>query len=130
VFRPASRETLAAFAQPASAVRAALALAASKRPAELGFGLRVAVHAGRCLAMTRAGGVEYFGETLERTVALLAVSRPGHVAVSHAVEEDTAALAVMHDPEVARLAAVTQTGPYGGRRVIQLVVNENPAASG
>jgi hypothetical protein len=129
VFRQSYERTLAAFARPASALRAALAVAASGRPAELGCALRVAVHAGRCLALTTgarrapAGApIEYFGETIERTAALLPESRPGSVAVSQAIEEDPAALAAMHEPPVARRVAVTQGGPYGGRRVIRLVV--------
>jgi hypothetical protein len=129
VFRPGLEQTLAAFPQPAAALRAATAVAASTRPLELGRRLRAAVHAGRCLALTRGGKVDYFGETVDRVTALLSESRPDRIAVSQAIEEDPAALSAMHHPPVTRRVVVAQTGAYGGRRVIQLVVGDGPGAS-
>jgi serine/threonine protein kinase/class 3 adenylate cyclase len=119
VFRAAFDATLAAFSSPAAAVRAAIALAAAER-AGGPFQVRVSVHAGRCIAVSRGARIEYFGETIERTVAQLADAPAGSVAVSSAVDDEPAALAAMQAPGVERKVGTSRSGEYAGRRVTQL----------
>jgi len=119
VYRSSLDAIVAAFPAAAPAVRAALAIVASAR----GGGplpVRVAVHAGRCIAVTRGARLEYFGETIERTMALLADGSAGTVAVSSAVDDDPAALFAMQVPGVDRKVGTSRAGEYGGRRVTRL----------
>lgn len=111
--------TLCAFSSSAAAVRAAIAIS-FPGPAEASLPARVAVHAGRCIAVSRGARVEYFGETIERTTALLADARAGVAAVSSAVDDEPSALAAMLAPGLARTVGTTRAGEYGGRRVTWL----------
>ena len=111
--------TLCAFSSSAAAVRAAIAIS-FPGPAEASLPARVAVHAGRCIAVSRGARVEYFGETIERTTALLADARAGVTAVSSAVDDEPSALAAMLAPGLARTVGTTRAGEYGGRRVTWL----------
>ncbi len=115
---------LCAFSSSAGGVRAALSVSTSVAEAagsiEKSLPVRIAVHAGRCIAVSRGARLEYFGETIERTNALLADARVGVVAVSSAVDDDPAALAAMVVPGVARTVGTTRAGEYGGRRVTWL----------
>ncbi len=111
--------TLCAFSSSAAAVRAAIAIN-GRGAGEAWLPARVAVHAGRCIAVARGARVEYFGETIERTTALLADARAGVVAVSSAVDDEPAALAAMLAPGLSRTVGTTRAGEYGGRRVTWL----------
>ena len=81
--------SVAAFAHPQRAVQAGIGLlrAAQRRrgTAHGSVRVRLAVHEGRCLALTRGARLEYFGETLHRGVSLLEDSRPGSIAISSSV---------------------------------------------
>lgn len=120
VFRAGFELTLAAFSGAAAAVRAAIAIAKVAREAEAPLGVRVAVHAGRCIAVSRGARTDYFGETLERVVALLGDANAGVVAVSSAVDDEPAALRAMLSPGVERRVVSSRAGDYGGRRVTRL----------
>ena len=82
--------------------------------------VRIAVHAGRCIAVARGARVEYFGETIERTVALLADARGASIAVSSAVDDEPAAFEAMQAPGVERKIGTSRGGEYAGRRVTHL----------
>ncbi len=120
VFRAGFDLILIAFANAASAVRAALVVGALATPEALP--VRVAVHAGRCIAVTRAARMELFGETVERVVALLADAYPGTLAVSSAVDDDPAALRATHADNVERKVSTSRPGDYGGRRIAHLTI--------
>jgi len=120
VFRSSFDATMAAFSSAAAAMRAALALAAKGRAMEDGIGVRIAVHAGRCIAVARGAHMEYFGETIERTYALLSDVRAGAVAVSPAVDDEPAALAAMQVPGMERRVGTSRHAEYAGRRVTRL----------
>lgn len=119
VYRSSFDGVVAAFSAAAPAVRAALAIAAAAGT-EGPLPVRVAVHSGRCIAVARGARLEYFGETLERTMALLGDGSAGTVAVSSAVDDDPAALFAMQVPGVERKVGTSRAGEYGGRRVTRL----------
>lgn len=112
---------LAAFSATAPAVRAALALAEEHRE-QGALAVRVAVHAGRCIAVSLGTRTEYFGETVERARALLGDAIAGTVAASSAVDDDPAALMAMQVPGVDRTVGTSRAGHYGGRRVVRLAL--------
>ncbi|MBX3264125.1 MAG: protein kinase [Labilithrix sp.] len=108
------------FATTLRAVRAALAL--QRRVVETGFGppIAIAVHDGRCIALTRAGKPEFFGETLHRGEALLRDCPAGGIALSPSVMADRAAAVAVHESGLSVAVDRTQDGPYAGRRVTRL----------
>jgi serine/threonine protein kinase len=110
---------LAAFPAAAPAVRAALSIAGAARSSGP-LPVRVAVHAGRCIAVSRGARLDYFGETIERTTALLNDGSAGSVVVSSGVDDDPAALFAMQVPDVERKVGTSRAGEYGGRRVTRL----------
>ena len=70
-----------AFSSDAQAMRAALAM---RTMLDLGFpaGVAVAVHTGGCISTSRAGRLEFFGETLQRGEALVDACPTGAISVS------------------------------------------------
>jgi class 3 adenylate cyclase len=116
---------LCAFSSSAGAVRAAFTVMSSLAEEGGSFEkktlpVRIAVHAGRCIAVSRGARIEYFGETIERTTGLLADARAGVVAVSSAVDDEPAALAAMLATGVTRTVGTSRAGEFGGRRVTWL----------
>ncbi len=107
---------VAAFSSPLRAVRAALKLrdAAGDAP------VRVGIHGGQCLALTRDERIEYFGETLHRAVWLGQAAQAGEIVLSQGVADDAdVARALASDGAEARVTKAT-AGPYAGRRVVTL----------
>lgn len=107
----------AAFTSTLPAVRAALAVARGAGTAAPDVVVRIAVHEGRCLALTRGDAVEYFGQTLHRGIALLRDAPPGGLALSTAVSAERAVMVMM--VEGGHLVRVQESSDvaYGGRRV-------------
>ncbi len=113
---------LCVFSSPASAVRAAIAIASA--PVEAGeLGVRVAAHAGRCIAVSRGSRIEYFGETIERAAALLGEASRGVVALSGSFDEDPASVSAMLAPGLERSVGTTSGGDYSGRRFTRLTIS-------
>lgn len=110
-----------AFSTSLRAVRAALSL--RKCIAETSFTspVAMAVHDGRCIALTRAGKPEFFGETLHRGQSLLLDCPPGAIALSASVTSDRAVAVAVHESKLSVAVATTKEGPYAGRRVTVLL---------
>lgn len=82
--------------------------------------VRVALHGGKCLALTRESRIDYFGETLHRALWLATAAEPREAILSHAVAGDRdIAVALAAEDIEARVVEAT-AGPYGGRRVVRV----------
>lgn len=109
---------MAAFALPADAVRAALAMQDRLPSLNTGAGpplaLKIGVHAGPCIAVTMNERLDYFGSTVNLASRLQGESRGGDVVVS-------AGLAA--EPEVAAALAgrVVETGRTALRGLAEAV---------
>lgn len=112
----AFNRSLAAFPASGLAASAALAVQQAARVDRPGS-TRAAVHEGRCIAVTRGGRIDYFGETIERGAALLELSPPGGVALSSVSVDDRAAAAALHRAGVTRDVILPDAGPFKGQRV-------------
>ena len=78
---PSSLELMVvAFPSATRALRAALALRKHVDAAKLAAPVAIAAHDGRCIALTRDGKAEFFGETLHRGQVLLGDCPPGGLA--------------------------------------------------
>jgi serine/threonine protein kinase len=120
---PASLDAhMAAFNTSESAVAAAIALA--RASAELGEPLRIAVHDGQCIALTRSGRTEYFGKTLHRGMALLEEAPVGGVALSAAVASERSVAEALSSAGVNQEVALTAEGSYKGTRIIRLALQQ------
>ena len=90
---PGPLETLvAAFPSGSRALGAAVGLFA--RAGELPA--RAAIHGGRCLALTREAHIEYFGETLHRTLWLASAAEPRGLVLSQMAAGDRELVAALH----------------------------------
>ena len=114
--------SVAAFPHPQRAVQAGIGvLRAARKKMGTAHGavrVRLAVHEGRCLALTRGARVEYFGETMHRGVSLLEDSRPGCMAISSSVASDRRVASRIHAASLVTSIALSTHGPYQGRRVM------------
>jgi class 3 adenylate cyclase len=89
---------MAAFSDPADAVRAALAIqgnvAAFNRAhalgAEDGLVIKLGLHAGSCIVVTLNGRLDYFGSTANLAARLEGESRGGDIVISQALADDPA----------------------------------------
>jgi class 3 adenylate cyclase len=91
---------MAAFHDPADAVRAALAIqdgvaAFNAGRADAGIVLKLGLHAGSCIAVTAADVLDYFGSTVNTASRLEHQCAGGEVLISDAVLEDAAAAAAI-----------------------------------
>ncbi|MBK8253792.1 MAG: hypothetical protein IPK82_14145 [Polyangiaceae bacterium] len=120
VFRNGLEGTLIAFSTPAAAVRTALSLIQQVK-SQLPFTVRAAVHCGQCILVSRGAQVEYFGETIEQTWALLADAAPNNIVVSSAVDSDSAALSATLSGGFERRVAHSISTEYAGRRITRLI---------
>jgi class 3 adenylate cyclase len=121
---PSSMSVLViAFPSSIRALRAALALRARMNALATRFPapIAVAVHDGRCIALTRGGKPEFFGETLHRGAALLQDCPPNGIALSASVMSDHAVAVAVHESALSVVVDKTQEGPYAGRRVTLLL---------
>lgn len=114
---PGPLETLvAAFPSGSRAVSAALALLAKRGD----LPARAAIHGGRCLALTREARIEYFGETLHRTLWLASAADPGGLVLSQVAAADRDVASTLHAERVATRIDVAAAGPYQGRRIVRV----------
>ncbi len=105
---------VAAFPAPLRAVRAALALVARSPDAPL----RVGVHGGQCLALTRDARIEYFGETLHRAFWLAQAAKTGQIVLSQQVADDDEVARTLAGARATVTVGLAGAGPYAGRRVV------------
>jgi len=102
---------MAAFEDPANAVRAALAMQrdvaafnAGHAPAEIV--VKLGLHQGSCIAVTTGGNLDYFGTTVNIAARLQGQSRGGDMVLSAAIVADPAAGRVLADTELRPESAV------------------------
>ena len=116
---PSSLDLLVvAFPSPVLALRAGLEIRRRVDEASFGAPVVMAAHDGRCIALTRGGKSEFFGETLHRGQLLLEECKPGELALSASFAADRLVAVVLHDARGARVSVETsQSGPYKGRRI-------------
>jgi class 3 adenylate cyclase len=90
---------VAAFAEAAAAVRAAVAVPDLLPPEALATGLRpgAAVHRGAALAATINDHLDYFGATVNQAMELRHLARGGEVLLTDAVAADPDVAALLHE---------------------------------
>ena len=89
---------MAAFSDPAQAVRAALAMQAEIGSSERGIRdlvLKVGVHAGPSVVVTLNDRLDYFGSTVNMAARLQGQSTGGDIVLSHSVADDPAVREVL-----------------------------------
>jgi hypothetical protein len=122
---PGPLETMvAAFPSGSRALRATLALLEEcddELPA------RAAIHGGRCLALTREARIEYFGETLHRTLWLATAAEPRGLVLSQVAASDRDIAASLHASHVDTRVDVAAGGPYQGRRIVRVALRSSAA---
>jgi class 3 adenylate cyclase len=115
---------MAAFAEPANAVRAALAI--QQRVAEFNAGhgedailIKLGLHKGPCIAVTLNERLDYFGSTVNLAARLQGQSLGGDIVLSRILAEDPAVAAALNGrplrDEVATIKGFA--GPVPFRRV-------------
>ena len=118
---PSSIELLViAFPRTPHALGAALAIRKRIDAASLAALVAIALHDGRCLALTRDGKAEFFGETLHRGQVLLGDCPAGGLALSASFAADRAVAVAMHESGMKVTVDASHGGPYKGRRVTLL----------
>ena len=97
---------MAAFAQPADGLAAALAiqreLAAFNSGEASPLTIKLGLHEGPCIAVTLNGRLDYFGTTVNMAARLQGESRGGDIVLSEAVAEDAAVAALLQGLDCAR----------------------------
>jgi hypothetical protein len=115
---PSSLDMLViAFPDAQRALRAGLALRSRLQAAPLAATVAIAAHDGRCIALTREGKAEFFGETLHRGQALLGDCPAGGIAMSASFAADRAVAVALHESGMKVVVTQSHSGPYAGRRV-------------
>lgn len=109
-----------AFATPLRAITAALSIVKRLGATPLPAPVAIACHEGRCLALTREGKAEFFGETLHRGQVLLGDCPPGGLVLSGSFAADRAVAVAVHESGLKVTVTGSHSGPYGGRRVTVL----------
>lgn len=109
-----------AFPTSLRAIRAALLLRKRVEDGAFAAPIAIAAHDGRCLALTREGKAEFFGETLHRGQSLLGDCPAGGLALSASFAADRAVAVALHESGMKVSVASSQSGPYAGRRVTVL----------
>jgi serine/threonine protein kinase len=118
---PSSMELLIiAFPTGPRALQAALAVRKRVDALRLAALVALALHDGRCLALTREGKAEFFGETLHRGQVLLGDCPAGGIALSASFAADRAVAVGMHESGMKVTVEGSHAGPYKGRRVTLL----------
>jgi len=113
---PSSLDLLVSRARPRSVPSVQRSGFGGASSVETGFGspVAIAVHDGRCIALTRAGKPESFGETLHRGQSLLLDCPPGVIALSASITSDRAVAWAVHESELFVAVDAMQEGPYAG----------------
>ena len=118
---PSSLELLViAFPTSLRALRAALALRRRIDGAKMAAPVVMAAHDGRCIALTREGKAEFFGETLHRGQVLLGDCPPGGLTLSASFAADRSVAVAVHESGMKVTVGASHSGPYAGRRVTVL----------
>ncbi|MDR3518319.1 MAG: adenylate/guanylate cyclase domain-containing protein [Azospirillaceae bacterium] len=108
---------MAAFAEPADALAAALAI--QTRPPGDGLVIRLGLHTGPCVAVTLNGRLDYFGSTVNLAARLEGCGHGGDVVISQSLAMDPAISTVLA-PLDTRAEIVTLKGfdkPIGILRI-------------
>ena len=105
---------LAAFPSPVRALRAALSVLRDSKDGPV----RVALHGGRCLALTRDAHIEYFGETVHRALWLVMAASLHELVVTQSTADDPDVARALAAEGISTRVEVAQSGPYKGRRVV------------
>ncbi|GHD53300.1 hypothetical protein GCM10017083_29810 [Thalassobaculum fulvum] len=143
---------MAAFAEPADAVRAAVAVQAgvaefNGRQDGEAIAIKMGVHAGHCIAVTLNDRLDYFGQMVNLAARLQGLARSGEVLLSESLADDPKVLEVLADvaPGSAETVAVRGVerpvavlrlaGPFdrqevGGRGTGKGTGHERQAAAG
>jgi class 3 adenylate cyclase len=112
---------MAAFSDPADAVRAALAVqgevgAFNAAHGEGAITIKLGVHGGPCIAVTMNDRLDYFGSTVNMAARLQGESRGGDIVVSEALAADPAVAALLAGREArheeAQLKGLSRPVPY------------------
>jgi len=123
---------MAAFAEPADAVRAAVAVQAgvaafNGRQDGEAIAIKMGVHAGHCIAVTLNDRLDYFGQMVNLAARLQGLARSGEVLLSGTLADDPKVLEVLAPvaPGAAEtvsvrgverpVAVLRLTGPFGDR---------------
>ena len=115
---PSSLDLLvAAFPTALRALQAAFALRKRINAEPLSGSVAIAAHDGRCLALTREGKAEFFGETLHRGHALLRDCPRTGLVLSASFASDRAVAVAVHESGMRVTVAQSPEGPYPGRRL-------------
>lgn len=97
---------MAAFAQPADALAAALdiqrGLAAFNARGERALAIKLGLHEGPCIAVTLNGRLDYFGTTVNMAARLQGQSEGGDIVLSEALAEDATVAALLEGLDCAR----------------------------
>ena len=108
---------VAAFPTALRALQAAFALRKRINAEPLSGSVAIAAHDGRCLALTREGKAEFFGETLHRGHALLRDCPRTGLVLSASFASDRAVAVAVHESGMRVTVAQSPEGPYAGRRL-------------
>ncbi|HSO31238.1 MAG TPA: protein kinase [Labilithrix sp.] len=115
---PSSLDLLViAFPSAKRALLAAFALRKRLEAAPLSGPVAIAAHDGRCIALTREGKAEFFGETLHRGHALLRDCPRTGLVLSASFASDRAVAVAVHESGMRVTVAQSPSGPYAGRRL-------------
>ncbi len=115
---PSSLDLLViAFPTAPRALEAAFAVRKRIDAAPLAGAVAIAAHDGRCLALTREGKAEFFGETLHRGHALLRDCPLTGLVLSASFASDRAVAVAVHQSGMRVTVAQSPSGPYAGRRL-------------
>ena len=109
-----------AFASSVKAFRAALALRKRVSAATIQAEIGIAVHDGRCIALTREGKAEFFGEALHRGQALVRDCPKDGLALSPSTTADRAVAMALHESGLKETISTSSVAPYAGRRITLL----------
>ena len=110
-----------AFTTSDRAFKAALAIRRRIAAEPFAGNVAIALHGGKCIALTRSGKPEFFGETLHRGEALLADCPAGGMALSAAIAADRGVALLAQASGLVVTVERTAEGPYAGRRVTLLL---------
>jgi class 3 adenylate cyclase len=112
---------MAAFSDPADAVRAALEVQDTvndfnARQGEEALTIKIGLHGGACIAVTMNDRLDYFGSTVNTAARLQGQSRGGDVVLSETLATDPAVAALLADrprsAEQAHLKGLSDAVPF------------------
>jgi class 3 adenylate cyclase len=119
---------MAAFADPAQAVRAALTIQSCLPE---GLAIKLGLHSGPCVAVTLNGRIDYFGSTVNLAARLESLSRGGDIVLSDRLASDPVVSAVI-SPLHSMVESAELKGfgaPVSFRRLVPDMVNSYTALS-